>query len=245
MGGQGRTSEGVHCQPQNKCSPPPCWKGSQPLSFTHLKDPEILFDCKWPEIGHWTALNKFLSDAHKGVWWTMYFYNVLQAPLLLVCIQGRIFKTTQVRKNCRWVGHSTLRFSDRWLLRQSTLDDKWLYIKAFKRFKKKKSLQETFELKFNDHTKLPANQVLQAFKEKGWTENKHSSNVREGWTDIKIIRAVSDELNIAVIPVSKKSKEEPQWVLLNPSRRKYFLCKIRWVPENPWKTNFHAQGRTN
>lgn len=86
---------------------------------------------------------------------------------------------------------------------------------------------------------------MQAFKKKGWTENKHSSNVREGWTDIKIIRTISDELNIAVIPVPKKSKEEPQWVLLNPSRRKYFLCKIRWVPKNPWKTNFHAQGRTN
>lgn len=112
--------------------------------------------------------------------------------------------------------------------------------------KKKKSLHETFELKFNDHTQLPANQELQAFKKKGWAVNKRSSNVREGWTDKKIIRAITDELKITIIPVPKKSKEEPQWVVLNPPRSKYFWCQIRWVPKNPWKTNFmHKVGQIN
>lgn len=109
----------------------------------------------------------------------------------------------------------------------------------------KKSLQEMFELKFNDHRKLPANQELQAFKKRGWAENKHSSNVREGWTDMKIIRALCDELSLTIIAVPKKPKKEPQRVVLNPSRTKYFSCQIRWVPKNPWKTNFYAQSRTN
>lgn len=80
-------------------------------------------------------------------------------------------------------------------------------LKLSKDKKKKKSLPETFEQKFYDHTKLPANQELQAFKKKSWAENKHFS-VREGWTDMKIIRAIRDGLNITIIPVRKKKFSE-------------------------------------
>lgn len=52
---------------------------------------------------------------------------------------------------------------------------------------------------------------------------------------MKIIRADSDELNITIIPVPKQSKEEPQWVVLNPPRSKYFSCQIRWVPKKSLK----------
>lgn len=135
------------------------------LAWRTQRFPLTAYDQK---VGYWTSLNKFLSDANKWGLMNHIFKKWCCKPLWYMCVyRERFSKAPKWERKCRWVGRSTVNFSDRWLLRQSALNDKWLYIKTYTpQINTKKCLQETFELKFNDCTKLLANQEIQAVKKK-------------------------------------------------------------------------------